>query len=190
CHRRFRQHAPTTDTAPLSLHDALPIYPIEWNALKFIGPSGMFLDAEQGAQMRELLQGEIPRARWAELGEVREDPTAAERHLAKILALPFLDLDRIRARRFHVALDCVRGAGGTIFRRLLEELGCELTATNLETDGRCPREPEPVAANLGQLEELVRRSGADGGFATEPDVGRLSLVDEQGRAIGEDYTLA
>src|SRR5690606_42055921 len=84
CHRRFRQHAPTTDTAPLSLHDALPIYPIEWNALKFIGPSGMFLDAEQGAQMRELLQGEIPRARWAELGEVREDPTAAERHLAKI----------------------------------------------------------------------------------------------------------
>jgi phosphomannomutase len=164
--------------------------PIEWNALKFIGPSGMFLDAEQGANMRELLEGEIPRAGWADLGGWSEDGSAAERHLAKILALPFLDVERIRARRLRVALDCVRGAGGTIFPRLLEELGCEVTAINLETDGRFPREPEPVAANLGELEELVRRTGADVGLATDPDVDRLSLVDETGRAIGEDYTLA
>ena len=164
--------------------------PIEWNALKFIGPSGMFLDAEQGAKMRELLEAEIPRVGWAGLGEVRQDFTAAERHLAKILALPFLDLEKIRARRFRVALDCVRGAGGMIFPRLLEALGCEVTAINVETDGLFPREPEPVAANLGELEELVRRTGADLGLATDPDVDRLSLVDEKGRAIGEDYTLA
>jgi phosphomannomutase len=164
--------------------------PIEWNALKFIGPSGMFLDADQGARMRELLQGEIPRAGWNELGGWREDGSAADRHLAKILALPFLDLEKIRARRFRVALDCVRGAGGMIFPRLLEALGCEVHGINLETDGRFPREPEPVAANLGELEELVRRTGADVGLATDPDVDRLSLVDETGTAIGEDYTLA
>lgn len=164
--------------------------PIEWNALKFIGPSGMFLDADQGARMRELLQGEIPRAGWSELGGWREDGSAADRHLAKILALPFLDLEKIRARRFRVALDCVRGAGGMIFPRLLEALGCEVHGINLETDGRFPREPEPVAANLGELEELVRRTGADVGLATDPDVDRLSLVDETGTAIGEDYTLA
>lgn len=164
--------------------------PIEWNALKFIGPSGMFLDAEQGARMRELLEGEIPRAGWAELGGWREDGSAAERHLARILALPFLDVEKIRTRRFRVALDCVRGAGGIIFPRLLEALGCEVTAINLETDGRFPREPEPVAANLGELEELVRKIGADVGLATDPDVDRLSLVDETGSAIGEDYTLA
>jgi phosphomannomutase len=164
--------------------------PIEWNALKFIGPSGMFLDADQGARMRELLQGEIPRAGWSELGGWREDGSAADRHLAKILVLPFLDLERIRARRFRVALDCVRGAGGMIFPRLLEALGCEVHGINLETDGRFPREPEPVAANLGELEELVRRTGADVGLATDPDVDRLSLVDETGTAIGEDYTLA
>ncbi|HEX5521048.1 MAG TPA: hypothetical protein VFX29_05100, partial [Longimicrobiaceae bacterium] len=33
--------------------------PIEWNALKFIGPTGMFLDADEGAEMRALLEGEI-----------------------------------------------------------------------------------------------------------------------------------
>src|SRR5688500_12926714 len=47
--------------------------PIEWNALKFIGPSGMFLDADEGKEMRALLEGEIPRAGWETLGGWRED---------------------------------------------------------------------------------------------------------------------
>ncbi len=164
--------------------------PIEWNALKFIGPSGMFLDGEESAAMRAFLEGEIPRAGWEELGGREEDEGAVERHLERILAIPFLDVERIRERRFHVALDCVRGAGGTIFPRLLDALGCTVDAIHLETDGRFPREPEPVAENLGELEELVRRTGAHLGMATDPDVDRLSLVSEAGRAIGEDYTLA
>src|SRR5690606_32432488 len=72
----------------------------------------------------------------------------------------------------------------------LGALGCEVEAINLEPDGLFPREPEPVAANLGELEALVRRMGADVGLATDPDVDRLSLVAETGEAIGEDYTLA
>lgn len=164
--------------------------PIEWNALKFIGPSGMFLDAAEGAEMRAFLDGEVPRAGWRDLGGWRQDDGAVQRHLDRILALPFLDVERIRAARFHVALDCVRGAGGNIFPRLLEALGCTVTAINLETDGLFPREPEPVAENLGELEALVRSSGAVVGLATDPDVDRLSLVSEEGRAIGEDYTLA
>lgn len=164
--------------------------PVEWNALKFIGPSGMFLDAEQSEEMRTFLEGEIPRAGWRELGGWREDGGAVKRHLERILAIPFLDVDRIRERRFRVALDCVRGAGGVIFPRLLEALGCDVRGINLATDGLFPREPEPVAANLGELERLVRDGGADVGLATDPDVDRLSLVDETGSAIGEDYTLA
>jgi phosphomannomutase len=164
--------------------------PIEWNALKFIGPSGMFLDAAEGAEMRALLEGDIPRASWRELGGWSQDEGAVERHLARILAIPFLQVEKIRERRFHVALDCVRGAGGTIFTRLLEELGCTVSAINLQADGLFPREPEPVAENLGDLEALVRESGAALGLATDPDVDRLSLVSETGKAIGEDYTLA
>jgi phosphomannomutase len=164
--------------------------PIEWNALKFIGPSGMFLDAEEGAEMRALLDGEIPRVGWAELGGFDTDGGAIDRHLERILAIPFLDVEAIRARRFTVALDCVRGAGGDIFTRLLDALGCRVEAINLEPDGHFPREPEPVAENLKELEALVRSSGAALGLATDPDVDRLSLVDETGRAIGEDYTLA
>ncbi|HEU4564260.1 MAG TPA: phosphoglucosamine mutase [Gemmatimonadaceae bacterium] len=164
--------------------------PIEWNALKFIGPSGLFLSAAEGAEMRRVVEGEIPRASWDCLGKITVDGGAVERHLDRILALPFIDAAGIRARGFRVALDCVRGAGAVIIPQLLDRLGCRVTAINLEPDGRFPRPPEPVAENLGDLERLVRKSGAEIGLATDPDVDRLALVSDAGRAIGEDWTLA
>ena len=164
--------------------------PIEWNALKFVGPDGVFLGADAGARVRALAESGPPREGWDGLGIVREDREAIARHLDLVLALPLIDVAAIRARRFHVAVDCVRGAGGTTIPLLLERLGCRMSAINLETDGRFPRSPEPVPENLGDLERLVRESGADIGFAVDPDVDRLAIVDETGRAIGEDYTLA
>jgi phosphomannomutase len=164
--------------------------PIEWNALKFVGPDGIFLDSAAGAAVRTLAEDGPARAGWDGLGTVRHDPDAIARHLDLVLALPVIDVAAIRARRFHVALDCVRGAGGGTIPLLLERLGCRVSGINLETDGRFPRPPEPVPENLGELGRLVRESGADVGFAVDPDVDRLAIVDEKGRAIGEDYTLA
>lgn len=164
--------------------------PIEWNALKFINSSGLFLDGEESAAMRAVVDGEIPRATFDKLGVIADDVEAIARHQAAILALPFLDVDGIRRRQFHVALDCVRGAGGAFMPKLLTQLGCRVSAINLETDGRFPRSPEPIAENLGELEALVVSSKADIGFAVDPDVDRLALVSEEGKAIGEDYTLA
>jgi len=164
--------------------------PIEWNALKFIGPSGLFLDGAEGAEMRAVAAKPIPRATWDRLGTVTVDGGAIERHLAAVVALPMVDVGRIRARKFKVALDCVRGAGGPIMTALLERLGCTMTAINLESDGRFPRAPEPVAENLGELEKLVVSAKADVGLATDPDVDRLALVSDAGKAIGEDWTLA
>ena len=164
--------------------------PIEWNALKFISSTGAFLDASEGAAMRALMERRIPRVTWDKLGGVETDADAAKRHLEKILELPYLDVKAIRARRFRVALDCVRGAGSVIVPQLLERLGCRVTSIHLEPDGRFPRAPEPVPENLGELERLVGVANADVGIAVDPDVDRLALVSEKGKAIGEDYTLA
>jgi len=164
--------------------------PIEWNALKFIGPTGLFLEGSEGAEMRALVEQGIPRATWDKLGAIELDDRAVQRHIDRVLAIPFVDVEGIRRRNFNVALDCVRGAGAIIMPALLERLGCRVTAINLETDGRFPRPPEPVAENLGELERLVLHSGAAVGFAVDPDVDRLALVSDEGRAIGEDFTLA
>jgi phosphomannomutase len=165
--------------------------PAEWNAMKLAGGDGTFLDAERSAAFQRFLRDEeIPRAPWDGLGSIREDEGAADRHRQRILALPVLDVEALRRRRFRVALDCVNGAGGTILPVLLESLGCEVTAIGTEPDGHFPRDPEPTAANLADLGRLVLQSGADVGFAVDPDVDRLSLVDGEGIPLGEDMTLA
>lgn len=164
--------------------------PIEWNALKFVGPDGIFLNAEAGAAVRALAEAGPDRAGWDGIGGYRLDPDAIARHLDAICALPELDIPAIRAAGFHVALDCVRGAGSPTMLALFDRLNVRVSGINLEPDGVFPREPEPIPENLGALGDLVRSSGADLGMAVDPDVDRLALVDESGRPIGEDYTLA
>jgi phosphomannomutase len=164
--------------------------PIEWNALKFIGGSGLFLDGNEGKEMRGVVDSNFPRATWDMLGTITPDKDAARRHIDQILALPFLDVEGIRKKQFRVGLDCVRGAGGPFMPILLELLGCKLATINMEPDGRFPRPPEPVAENLGELQKLVQDSHCEIGMAVDPDVDRLALVSDEGVAIGEDYTLA
>ncbi|HEY0811342.1 MAG TPA: phosphoglucosamine mutase, partial [Longimicrobiales bacterium] len=165
--------------------------PVEWNALKLASAEGRFLDADQAPRMREFLdEKKMHRAHWDELGVVQQDDHAVKRHLEAVLAIPYLDVPALKRRRFKVALDCVHGAGSVLLPQLLEALGCEVALIGGTPDGRFPREPEPVAANLGDLERLVKETGADIGLATDPDADRLSLVSNDGRAIGEDFTLA
>jgi len=164
--------------------------PIEWNALKFIGALGLFLDPAESAAMRGFVDRGFGRVGWDKLGAVLRDERAISSHIEKILKLSTVDAEAIRKRRFHVALDTCHGAGSAIFLQLLDALGCTVEGINLTPDGLFHRPPEPVAENLGELSELVSRTKAALGFATDPDVDRLALVDDTGRAIGEDYTLA
>ena len=165
--------------------------PAEWNALKLVSSEGIFLDVDRSARFRDyLVEQDPPRATWDELGCVSTDDEAWSRHLEAILDLPQIDVEKIRGANLKVAVDCVHGAGGPVITELLERLGCELVGIGMEPDGWFPRDPEPTAANLADLGRLVSESGAVIGLAIDPDADRLSLVDESGRAMGEDLTLA
>ncbi|UCG85315.1 MAG: phosphoglucosamine mutase [Gemmatimonadota bacterium] len=163
--------------------------PVEWNALKFVGPDGLFLSRKTAGRLFELAANPAPETA-AFPGDAVEDEAAVERHLDAVMGLDLIDVTAIRRRRFTVALDCVRGAGGNIMPQLLDRLACRTMGMDLEPDGMFPRLPEPVPENLSGLGELVRRAEADVGIAVDPDVDRLAVVDETGTPIGEDYTLA
>ena len=165
--------------------------PAEWNALKFAVGAGTFLPPERMERFMTFLRTHDPaRAPWDALGDAERDDGAVARHFERLLALPFLNRDRIRAAGIRVALDCVNGAGSAIMPELLGRLDCRVESIGMTPDGRFPRDPEPTAENLADLGRLVRESGAQAGFAVDPDADRLSLVDERGRALGEDLTLA
>jgi len=165
--------------------------PGEWNALKFAASEGVFLDAEVMGRFQEyLLSQDPPRADWEGIGSLKSDSAAVDRHLERILTLPLIDVPALKLRGFRVALDCVNGAGGVIMPQLLEALGCQVVGINIEPHGRFRRDPEPTAENLAGLGEAVREAGAELGFAVDPDVDRLALVDRAGVPLGEDLTLA
>ena len=90
--------------------------PIEWNALKFIGPDGIFLDGADGARVQQLAAENSGKGK-GETRTVTRDPAAIARHLDAVLKLTVLDVERIRRRGFHVALDAVRGAAVRPCRR-------------------------------------------------------------------------
>jgi phosphomannomutase len=73
---------------------------------------------------------------------------------------------------------------------LLEQLGCEVHVLGGAPDGQFEHVPEPLEQNLTGLCAEVKRRGADVGFAQDPDADRLAIVDEKGRYIGEELTLA
>ncbi len=165
--------------------------PMEWNGLKFIGPDGMFLpERDVFSLFQEADQRKRSYVSWEELGEEEKYESAVTDHLQQIYGLPYLDLDKIRSKKFKVALDCVNGAGGVIIPTLLSELGCEVIALNTATTGNFAHAPEPVPQNLVDLALAVKKNKADLGIAVDPDVDRLAMISNEGNPLGEEYTLA
>jgi phosphomannomutase len=109
-------------------------------------------------------------------------------HCRRVLAT--VGVNRIRRNQFIVLLDSNHGAGGPLGRRLLEELGCEVTVLGGTPDGRFSHGTEPLAENLAGVRSAVTEVGADAGFCQDPDGDRLAVIDEAGRYVGEEYTLA
>jgi phosphomannomutase len=165
--------------------------PAEWNGLKFICGDGLFLDSDQGAELLHLYeQNTIHYANWDELGDIVHREDALEGHIEKILRLETLNTDAVRQRKFSVAIDCCNGAASTVGPQLLSALGCEVIALHCQPTGVFPHNPEPVPAHLDDLRSAVRNNNADVGFALDPDGDRLSIVSDEGEALGEEYTLA
>ena len=163
--------------------------PAEWNALKFIGPAGLFLDAGQARELLDIYhQGEYTKVSGSEIRTVEEVEGATDAHIKAILdvlgALPKTE------RPLRVVLDSCNGAGSLVGPKLLEALGANVISINVTPDGSFPRPAEPIPENLGALCDAVRENNADIGFAQDMDADRLAIVSERGEPIGEDLTLA
>jgi phosphomannomutase len=163
--------------------------PAEWNGLKLFGPDGAVLNAAEGANVKAIFDsGSFRRVSWDQLGYVAHCPHAETWHRERVLQL--VDVTRIRARGFRVFLDGNGGAGGPLGQKLLEALQCRPVTHACDADGHFVHPPEPLAENLTAVLPLVRQAGADLGFVLDPDSDRLAIIDENGRYIGEELTLA
>src|SRR5579871_1003089 len=163
--------------------------PAPWNGLKLFGPSGMVLTATEGGKIRDLFESRgFRRASWQDVGTATECRQAAEWHRDRVLEL--VEKQTIQARGLRTFVDANGGAGGPLGESLLRALGCVCVCHACDADGRFQHEPEPVLENLREIGPLVAQHRADIGFVLDPDADRLALIDEMGRYVGEELTLA
>jgi phosphomannomutase len=178
--------------------------PQQWNGLKCLlaeggefGSAACAPPATLAAQIIERFKGAGPApVAWSEIGPVFHSESVPE-HIRRLLEAMtdsgLCDDPAVIGEDLRVAVDCVNASGRTAAATLLEALGCdEALILNSAESGIFPHPPEPTHENLtlpGGLCEAVRESKADVGFAQDPDADRLALIDEQGRYVGEEYTL-
>jgi len=162
--------------------------PAEWNALKFIGQGGFFLNTGQARELLDIYhQGEYTRVGGAEMREATVASGATDLHIQTIMEV--LGPLPTHKKKLRVVLDACNGAGSLVGPMLLERLGAEVITINVIPNGSFPRPAEPLAENLEDLCAAVKTHQADVGFAQDMDADRLAIVSEEGVAIGEEYTL-
>ncbi len=164
--------------------------PIQWNGMKFVASTGMFLDGNENRALWAIAESSPTYAAWDSLGSYEADDSWIEKHIDAVLSLPYINTRAIQARKLKVVVDCINAAGGVIVPQLLRRLGVDIVEMNCDVSGIFARTPEPIPENLTALTERVRQEGADLGIAVDPDVDRLVLVTELGEPYGEEYTIA
>lgn len=163
--------------------------PIMWNGIKFLTPDGFAPPPEEAeAILRRYRDRDFSLVDVERIGRLDRDERTNDIHVARVLEA--IDVAAIRKRAFKVVLDSVNGAGGRGGHLLLDKLGCNVIHINAEANGLFAHTPEPTAENLVGLCDAMRTHSADIGFAQDPDADRLAIVDNLGRYIGEEYTLA
>ena len=163
--------------------------PLPYNGLKLFSAEGRVIPAGPGREVLEQYRSGMPA--WLphdRLGSGLRCDDAITAHLLAVLAT--VDAERIRKCRFRVVLDSNHGAGAILGRRLLHELACRLTVLGEEPNGQFAHPAEPTAENLAGVLGAVADAGADVGFCQDPDADRLAVIDQSGRYVGEEYTLA
>ena len=164
--------------------------PPEFNGVKAIAQDGTELPRSEEEKIEKIyFSGKFRNVEWDKVGnyEIRED--ANEEYVNSILSL--VDVNRIKEKHFKVVLDCANGASCFTSPYLLEKLGCKVISLNCQSDGRFPgHNSEPKPENLKDLVEMVKATNADLGIAHDGDADRAIFVDDRGRYLYGDKTLA
>jgi phosphomannomutase len=164
--------------------------PKGWNALKLLDDKGEFLDEESGQAIIELSgSSDLNFSSIEDWGTIKSYTDSIKDHIKAILNDDLIEADQIREKKYHIIIDAINSTGAIAIPALLDALGCTYEIINGEVNGEFAHNPEPLEEHLTDLIGQMKEKQADLGVALDPDVDRLALVDENGRYIGEEYTL-
>lgn len=117
--------------------------------------------------------------------ETRDMWDAYRAHVHQFLHPGLLD----GSKTINLVIDASNGMAGTMVPKVFGDVpGLKITKINFDNStGEFVHEPNPlVEANLAQLQERVRSTGAQLGICFDGDADRCMVVDEQANMIGCD----
>jgi phosphomannomutase/phosphoglucomutase len=164
--------------------------PPEFNGIKCVDADGTEMPRSKEEEIERLyFTKSFTPMDWKSVGQMCQATGAVPSYLASVLRL--VDADAIRAAGLTVVLDCANGAGAVSTPQLLDDLNVRAITLNCNPQGTFPGHPsEPVEAHLKDLIALVRDTGADLGIAHDGDADRTFFIDDQGRYLYGDKSLA
>jgi len=165
--------------------------PARWNGFKFKDDLGASAPTDVSAEIEKnaneaLVSGKIKRMQLAEglkskLIKYLDPGPAYFKQLKKLI-----DLEAIRRSNLKVIVDSMYGAGIGYFTELLKGGKIEILPINNERNPSFPGiHPEPIAVNLKNLSESVKRQKASVGIANDGDADRIGIVDEKGNFVNQ-----
>ncbi len=156
--------------------------PPEFNGFKMLA-AGETLHGEAIQELRRMLEtNALDRGE----GRLEADPSVLQRYADAIVSR-----NGPLARPVRAVVDCGNGVASMVAERILTRLGADVVPLFCESDGTFPNHhPDPtVPENLRDLQEAVRRTGAELGIAFDGDGDRIGAVDEQGSIVFGDQLL-
>jgi phosphomannomutase len=155
--------------------------PARYNGIKLCRAGAAPVGQESGlAQLRDMVNAGEPTTTADAAGVVTQHDLLAD-YATYLHSL--VDLSAIR--QLKVVVDAGNGMGGHTVPAVLRDLPLEVIPMYFELDGTFPNhEANPIEPeNLRDLQEAVRREGADLGLAFDGDADRCFVVDERAELV-------
>jgi phosphomannomutase/phosphoglucomutase len=156
--------------------------PPEFNGFKMV-VGGETIYGDQIQQIRQLIESDQVDSGH---GAIEADDSVLRRYSDTVVSIvgPL-------AQSVTVAVDCGNGVASLVAESILSRLGADVVPLYCESDGNFPNHhPDPtVPENLKDLQDAVRRTGAQLGIAFDGDGDRIGAVDENGKVVFGDQLL-
>lgn len=157
--------------------------PYEYNGLKVIARGGIKLPDQKEEEIESILDN-FELEPCNKPGKLSYDFTAKDIYCAHIKDALERDVSG-----FNVILDCSNGAASMTAQDIFESFGIIPKIYSSNPNGFNINE-NCGSTHIGVLGDIVKRKGADIGFAFDGDADRCLAVDSLGREIGGDKIMA
>ncbi|MEM3615666.1 MAG: phosphoglucosamine mutase [Candidatus Methanomethylicia archaeon] len=155
--------------------------PPEYNAIKIAKKGGILISDEE---LDDILKKTSEEVILNKPGSVRF------RDINENYITTLMEVMKVECKKgLRVVVDPGGGAGSFTTPKLLSKIGCRVISINT-IPGKFNRPIEPTEESLKELSSIVKSVNADMGLAHDCDADRLVCVDEEGRILGEDYSMA